>query len=64
MYAGGSAQYGCVRLCDFFCATKWRIVDDPSGCPVWTYDTRAPAPGENEMCMPEDDAGEGDGDAG
>jgi hypothetical protein len=58
MHMGGAAiDGGCPEACDFFCSYDWRITKDSSGCDVWTYDTRAPQPGEGPTCQPLLDAG-------
>jgi hypothetical protein len=51
MRLGGAAPGGCTLACDFWCSTNWRIELDDLGCSTWRYDTRAPAPGENETCQ-------------
>jgi hypothetical protein len=65
----GGFSYGgsCGVTYDFYCSTNWRIEHDEHGCQVWNYDTRKPAPGEDEWCNltldaaagHEDDAGRG-----
>jgi hypothetical protein len=57
MHIGGYSAAACPVTCDFWCSTNWRIVNDAHGCPMWRYDTRAPAPGENSVCFPLPDAG-------
>lgn len=52
MYLGGAARDGkCARTYDFWCSERWRIEKDALGCPVWKYDVRAPAAGENAQCQ-------------
>ena len=57
MHVGGYSTTGCSVWCDFFCSTNWRIENDPHGCPVWRWDQRAPAPGEDRYCFSAPDAG-------
>jgi len=64
MYLGGAAPGGCYILCDFFCSTNWRIENDSHGCPGWSYDLRAPLPGETPLCFPQPDAGSPAADSG
>ena len=56
LHLGGVNRYGCNRTCDFYCSTNWRMETDDAGCPVWAYDLRRPAPGENNVCFPNRDA--------
>ena len=57
MNIGGYSAHGCLLTCDFFCSTNWRLENDSHGCPIWRYDTRAPAPGEDWSCFPRLDGG-------
>jgi hypothetical protein len=55
MKLGGHADSldQCYGACDFWCSTDWTLVKDAYGCDEWTYQTRSPAPGENDNCLPE-----------
>lgn len=57
LHGGGSNENGCFSVCDFWCAINWRIELDAKGCPAWRMDYRQPAPGENQLCEPDPDAG-------
>lgn len=54
---GTSGASGCVKTCDFYCSTNWRVEKDNNGCEVWRWDTRTPQPGETKYCFAAADAG-------
>jgi hypothetical protein len=60
MFLGGPATRGCVKTCDFWCTTNWRVEVDVQGCEELRFDHRTPAPGENLQCLRPFDAGRDD----
>ncbi|MEA2697893.1 MAG: hypothetical protein QOI66_2164 [Myxococcales bacterium] len=60
VHLGGTNRFhGCGTVCDFWCSFNWRIEKDEDGCDVWRMDYRKPDAGENGMCFPDRDGGNG-----